>query len=393
MPEEVLTDVDILDEPIIDEPLVDEPEVEEPEIEETDEEKEAKEKDEDKVKKIDEDKPFPYERPSIGEIKAKFPDFFKEFPIFRDVVFREIEYTKLYPTIEDAKEAQDDSLALTGLRESVLEGKSEDIFNAIEQTDKKAATRFATTFLPTLFEKHNELYVQAITPVLETLVRKLAGTGNENSRNAALVIAEYLWPNQGEGIVNGTKTFARNTEESEEEKRIKEERTKWNSDQYEGFKSNVLGDLGTQRRSLISRGLDPQKTMTEGQREMLIERIEKLVDQALVADTSHMSTMNARWLRSRKEGYNQASKEKIVSAYLSRAKQVIPSIRDKERDAFFGTRKKVSQAKSEEIDNKSSKTKEVVGGRVSAATAGKEILKPSRDLYRKMSDIDILNTN
>src|ERR1017187_1853317 len=292
MPEEVLTDVDILDEPIIDEPLVDEPEVEEPEIEETDEEKEAKEKDEDKVKKIDEDKPFPYERPSIGEIKAKFPDFFKEFPIFRDVVFREIEYTKLYPTIEDAKEAQDDSLALTGLRESVLEGKSEDIFNAIEQTDKKAATRFATTFLPTLFEKHNELYVQAITPVLETLVRKLAGTGNENSRNAALVIAEYLWPNQGEGIVNGTKTFARSTEESEEEKRIKEERTKWNSDQYDGFKSNVLGDLGTQRRSLISRGLDPQKTMTEGQREMLIERIEKLVDQALVADTSHMSTMN-----------------------------------------------------------------------------------------------------
>lgn len=102
-----------------------------------------------------------------------------------------------------------------------------------------------------------------------------------------------------------------------------------------------------------------------------------------------MSVMNSRWLRTKKEGYTLASKEKIVSAYLSRAKQIIPSIRDKERDAFLGTKKRASQAKVEEIDNKSSKEKTITFGR-SGGSGKPEVLKPSKELYRKMSDMDIL---
>jgi hypothetical protein len=359
-----------------------EPETEEPE------EKEPEEKDEDKIKKIDEDKPFPYERPSISEIKAKYPEFFKDFPIFRDVVFREIEYTKVFPTIEDAKEANDDSIALSGLRDSVLAGKSEDIFDAINETDKKASERFAISFLPTLHKKDQALYSAAVTPLFENLCRHLYSSSDENTRNAALVAAQFLFGKDGEAIAAGEKTFAKKLEESEDEKNLKSEREKFQLEQYNGFRQNVLGDLGSQRRSLIVRGLDPQKVLTDTQKDMLVERIEKLVDQQLAADQSHMSIMNARWLRSKKEGFNTASKEKIVSAYLSRAKQIIPSIRDKERDAFLGTKKRAAEKKVEEIDNKSSKTKEITSGRSSSGKP--EVLKPSKELYRKMSDFDIL---
>ncbi|MGA2957600.1 MAG: hypothetical protein ABSF48_17985, partial [Thermodesulfobacteriota bacterium] len=60
-------------------------------------EKEEKEK--------EEDKKFPHERYSLSEIKEKYPEIFKEFPGLRDSIFREIEYTKTFPTIEDAKDA------------------------------------------------------------------------------------------------------------------------------------------------------------------------------------------------------------------------------------------------------------------------------------------------
>jgi len=393
MPEDVLVETD-------NEILSDDVEVpEESEIPEksedtelSDEEKEEKEKleKEAKEKEEKEDKPFPYERPSIADIKAKYPEFFKDFPTFRDSIFREVEYTKMFPTIEDAKEAVDDVLAFNGLRDSVLAGKSEDIIDAIEQTDKKAALQFATGFLPALYKKNQEFYAAAVTPLFEKLARTLYNNSDENTRNAALVLAHFMWGKDGDGVVKGEKTFIKGNEESAEEKRLREDRSKFESEQYEGFRGAVLSDLSSQRRALITRGLDPQKTMTDSQKEMLIERIEKLVDQTLVSDASHMSVMNARWLRSKREGFNNTSKEKIVSAYLSRAKQVIPSIRDKERDAFFGTKKKASEKKIEEIDNRSSK-KEVVSGRV--AGSQKEVLKPSKELYRKMSDLEILSTN
>jgi len=387
MPEDVLDAVEPEvddDSSVIESESEVETETEEEKPEKPEEEEEAKDKDK------DEDKPFPYERPSIGEIKEKYPNFFKDFPVFRDVVFREIEFTKTFPTIEDAREALDDSLALTGLRDSVLAGKSDDVFDAIKQTDEKAAERFALTFLPTLHKKDPQLYSSAITPLFENLVRHLYSSSDENTKNAALVAANFLFGKDGYGITVGEKTYSKNLEESNDEKKLKEDRVKFETEQYQGFRGNVLSDLSSQRRSLIVRGLDPDKTMTDSQKEMLVERIEKLVDQALVSDQSHMTVMNARWLRSKKEGFNTASKEKIISAYLSRAKQLIPSIRDKERDAFFGTRKKASEKKVEEIDNKSSRPD--VSGRGGKVTnqAGKQVLKPGRELYRKMSDMDIL---
>src|ERR1700690_2002258 len=175
--EEVVSDNELLNDEVesVDDSLTIDKLTNNDKIEETDEEREAKlaKEEEENVKKIDEDKPFPYERPSIGEIKAKYPEFFKDFPIFRDVVFREIEYTKVFPTIEDAKEANDDSLALSGLRDSVLAGKSEDIFDAINETDKKASERFAISFLPTLHKKDQALYSAAVTPLFENLCRHL----------------------------------------------------------------------------------------------------------------------------------------------------------------------------------------------------------------------------
>jgi hypothetical protein len=389
MPEELVveTDNELLNDEV--------PEVEDEELIETDEEKEEedkenKEKDKDEEEKKEDDR-FPHERYSLSEIREKYPEIFKEFPGLRDSIFREIEYTKTFPTIEDAKDALEDSIALSGLRESVLAGKSEDVLDAIEQTDKKAAEKFVTTFLPTLYKKNNELYTAAVTPLFETLVRNLGRQGDENLRNAGLVVAHFIWGDNGIKIAKGEATFAKSTEPSEEEKRLGEERNKLYTEQFTGFQNTVLSDLATQRKSLIMRGLDPDKSMTEGQREMLFERIEKLVDQALAADASHMSVMNARWLRSKKEGFNSASKDKIVAAYLSRAKQVIPSIREKERNAFLGTRGKAAKSKIEEIDTKSSREKTITSGRVSGSS--KEVLKPTKELFRKMSDIDILNAN
>src|SRR6516225_9215499 len=48
---------------------------------------------------------IPFYRPPISAIKEKYPNFFKDFPELKESYFREMRFTELFPTVEDAKEA------------------------------------------------------------------------------------------------------------------------------------------------------------------------------------------------------------------------------------------------------------------------------------------------
>jgi hypothetical protein len=385
MADDVLTDSEVLSDETPEVILPVEDTVEE-EIEDETEEPEEK------PQEMDDDKPFPFERPSLSEVKEKFPTLFKEFPIIRDIIFQETEYRKLFPTIDDAKDAVEDTLAYSSLRDSVLSGKADDLLDAVIQTDAKAAERFSTSFLSTLHKKNPDLYVQTITPVFENFVRQMYRSSDENVRNAAIVAAMHLFGDDARDLIEGRKTFSRSLEETPEEKKIKQEREEFENSKLNEFRGSVNQEMLTGMVKLISRGLDPDNTMSEKAKKILVNDILQEVDRSLAADAQHMKVMNARWMRVGKEGLNTASKEKLVSAYLSRAKQVIPSIRDKTRNEFLGIRKKSSDNLRNEIDNKSQRTKEVTSGRGSGNGVGKGILKPSRETYRRMSDIDILNS-
>jgi hypothetical protein len=245
-----------------------------------------------------------------------------------------------------------------------------------------------------LYAKNKDLYVSTINPLLENLVRQLGKTGNENSKNAALVVANFLWGDNGEDIVEGKKTNSKSLEESEDAKSLRLEREKDANERLGTFTRETIGEMKDGLARLISRGLDVDGTMSDYAKKTLTQDIIMQVDEVLKKDANHMNVMNSRWLHLKKEGYNTASKEKLVSAYLSRAKQVIPSIRDKARNDFLGVKKKVAEKKIEEIDRVSSRSKEVTSGRGNGTGAGApNVVKPSRELYRKMTDLEILNTN
>jgi len=105
MPEDV-TEVVPADDKTDEELLVEEvPEEKEEEKKEEEKKEEAKEEEEEEE---EEELELGPRRPSFKEIKEKYPDFFKTFPELREAFFRESEYTKIFPTVEDAKEALED---------------------------------------------------------------------------------------------------------------------------------------------------------------------------------------------------------------------------------------------------------------------------------------------
>src|SRR5439155_10821415 len=90
-------------------------------------------------------------RPSFKDIKAKYPNLFKDFPDLREMFFREQGYSELFPTVEDAKEAHENSANYSFLRELVEGGtteNTEEFLGAVKDIDKLQS--FAYSFLPAL---------------------------------------------------------------------------------------------------------------------------------------------------------------------------------------------------------------------------------------------------
>ena len=355
---------------------------------ETDEEdKEESEEDEEENPEDSEKPNIPFDRPTIKEIKTKFPDLFKEFPTLREAYFREAAFSELFPTVEDAKEAFNDNEAFTTLSDAVLSGDPEPLLESIEKTDKKALEVFSLSFLPALMKRDNELYSTVVTPLFQNLVQQLFKDKDENTRNAALVLADWIFGSDGEAIAQGKKSVAQSIKPTEEQAKIKTQKEAANSTAFRQSAGKVQGTVERGLESLIfkSPSFDPDKVFSPSLRRMGAQEVIKQIMAQMSKDSGHMAIMAARWKRARANGYTADDESKIVSAYLARAKSLIPGAASKVSSAMLGTKKAASVVKSDKVRTFS---KENNSGRSSGSNG-----KSSSQLdYSKMSDIDILNS-
>lgn len=347
--------------------------------EEEEESEEIEEEEEEPVK-------IPFSRPSIKEIKAKYPEFFSDFPDVKDSIFREAQFTKLFPTVEDAQEAFTDNEAFGVLSEAALSGDSTPIIDSLEKTDPKALAAFAGSFLPALYKKNQEIYSTIVTPLFESFFRHVYKTGDENMKNSAINLAEeFFGKDDGEASATGKKTLSRITQITEEQKQAKLASEAQNATAFRSAASYVSDEVGKSMRVLVGKDFDPNKVFTPTVRRMLIEDIVKRIDRQLTSDKAHETVMGARWKRARSSGFSSDEKAKIISTYLARAKSLISPVREKVRREAMGKTEKDTERTSEKI-RKTVSPKETNGGRSNGRPAG-----PAKD-YSKMSDLDILNS-
>lgn len=383
MPEEMITGEEALSDLSTDvNELEQDPEtlVEDEDTEEQEEQEEQEEDDEieELVDVKDNQKPeIPFDRPAIADIKAKYPNFFKDFPSLRDAFYREVEYTKLFPTVEDAKEAFEDNEAFSSLRESILAGDSAPLLDAVESQGKESLELFASQFLTKLYKKDEGIYRQVVTPLFENVVRSLYSSTDENDRNAALVISNYLFGTTE--IAEGKKTFIKRVESP------KTDETKDNAN-FQRVSAELLSRANTTLAGEVLKGLDPNGVLAPFIKKQVVRQIIEDIHEQLVKDPSHIAVMNARWKRAKLNNYSEEDKAKIITTFLARAKSILPSIRAKVVKDALGTQSSASKEKGERI-SRNIERKEVVGSKSS------ESYKSNGKLdYRKMSDLDILNS-
>jgi hypothetical protein len=364
---------------------------EEEEKEEEVKEETEEELEEEKEEEPDETKDQVKARPPFKKILQEFPTLFKKFPDLREMYFREQEYTKAFPTVEDAKEAVEKNERFDTFDELVSAGtpeKTAEFLAAVKESDKDIHDNFVRAFLPALSKHDPDAYFEVLTPISQNLIRDVynAGVrlGNKDLMNSALHFAQYYFDDKD--IATGKKSVpVRSSELSPEKEKFEQEKEEFYSKQFETAQNSVESDLSSKLGREISRGLETD--FNEFMVKTLTKEIKIELDEAITKDPNHMARMKSFWKQARTNGFSKESLGRISSAYLSRARQLLPEIKNRIRSEALSDKKAKADKDLKKSNDNTSRREITSGGQ---QRFGTKVTDPKKIDYSKTSDKDIL---
>ena len=356
-----------------------EEETEDSEDSETEDEEDS-ESDEDVDEEDEEvDAKGPFDRPTIKDIKEKYPKFFKDFPELRHAFFREKEFSNLFPSVDEAKEAAYKANEFDALEGCITEGNLHPLFETLHKNDPATLRTFVTSFLPTLYEGSRELFAEVTDPILKNFINsvkregiRIGGDKGKNMQIAARYFAHEL---TGQAEVADVDLARKG--DSPEVTRLREQRSNEVKQRHQELLSDVRNETNVRLTKIIMKDLDPNKALPRFTREAIAKKIDEEIRAKLKQDPSYQSRMDLLWRRAQKSGFRSDAKPQLVSTFLGRARQLLVPIRQKAR-------------KDAQLDKGEKKpVKKVLRGGTSSGKTTSSKLDPKA--YRGMSALDILN--
>src|SRR5215203_2489737 len=167
-----------------------------------DEEGEAKalsleEEVEEDLAEVDEDKLEFAEVPRRKEILAAYPEIFKKFPGIERAMYREQAYSKLLPTIEEAKTAIGKAEILDKHEKEIYAGSTTSMLASVKENDKAAFAKVVDNYLPNLHSVDEAAYYHTIGNVIKhtivAMVRDSKAQNDEELGEAAAALNKYIF--------------------------------------------------------------------------------------------------------------------------------------------------------------------------------------------------------
>jgi|OpeIllAssembly_1097287.scaffolds.fasta_scaffold08998_2 hypothetical protein len=319
------------------------------------------------------------------EILSKYPNLFKEFPYLEKAYYREQQFTELLPTIDDAKAAVEAKQTLDRMEADVMGGNTELILKAVREQNPKGFAKLVDEYLPTLARVDERAYYHVLSNVTKhtivAMVREARRSGNEALQSAAQLVNQFVF---GTSDFQPPQPLSRPAPEDGKDKELEQKEQQFVRQQFE----SAVGDLNTRinntLKNTIEANIDPKKSMTEYVRKNASREAMEMLESVLGKDARFTALKDKLWESAFKENFSKASIDRIKSAYLSRAKTLLPSVIKKARnDALKGLGKRSDE---EETPNKSPIS---VGRPRSQDSRGGKISKAS-DIPKGMRTIDFL---
>src|SRR3990167_11134766 len=239
------------------EETTEETEEEETTEEETEENESTEEEEKEPKSKEDEDEPETQEVHGVNfkDLKAKYPNLFKDFPSLKPAFFLGRDVSKLFPSLDDAKEAHFKSQQFDNMEAELMEGQSQNLLKAVASLNTDSAVKLARNFLPTVMGLSKDLYFEITSPVVEDALRAAYAQGvklgNENLKNAAEHLSKLFFED-AERVTKGREQ----PKEDPERQKLTQEKRQFFAERHNLFRSEIDNSVGTSLRTEVSKGLE-----------------------------------------------------------------------------------------------------------------------------------------
>jgi len=331
------------------------------------------------------------------EILKKYPQLFKDFPYLEKAYYREQQFTELLPTIEDAKQAVEAKSILDNFEKDLMSGNSETVLKAVKAENPAAFNKMVDGYMLTLRSVDENAYFHVLGNItkntIAAMVQEAKSSNNEQLQNAALLLNQFVF---GTSTYSPPQNLAKPEQSGDKDKenKISEREQTFIRQQFESTRGDLNTRVNNTLRNTIQAHIDPKQSMTDyvrrnAERDAL-ERLEGLISK----DSRFRTLVDRLWEKAYKDGFTTESKDRIKSAYLSKAKTLLPSvIKTARNEALRGIGKRVKEDDNDsEIVEKDNKKGPVSAGRPrSQISAGK--IKDAKDIPKGMKTIDFLNAD
>lgn len=343
---------------------IDDPDKKDDDLDDDEKKDEDKEEAEKEIKIEDKDNIELTDAPNRKEILKAFPDIFKKFPSLESAIYREHQYSEIFPTLDQAKEAQARSESLGRVEGELLDGNLTDLLTRVKRTDSKAFDKISSKILQTLRTVDKEAYLGTMSRVVKdalmsaTKYGKANDNGEDGNDGRQLTIAARLLHKYIFNDPNVTPA-----PEVEEEKAdpaadaLSKREQEFNQQQLNTAMQGVVSDFVGKVRSAIEKHIDPRGAMGDYLKKTAVSDVLKALDEEMTGDKRFRAIMDGLWLASRKDGFSSASKAKVREALVRKAQQLLPEkIRKIRAVALKGSsaRKRIED-KDEEVDRPKSR--------------------------------------
>jgi hypothetical protein len=299
-------------------------------------EEEIEIKDEEPVK---EDEDEFHDVPARKAILKEFPELFKKFPAIERSIYREQQYSEVFPTIKDARAAHEMLTNYGQLENSLMQGKSYFLLKNLKEGAPKAFDKYVDGFLSELAEVDEKSSQKLINRIVKNTLYNTFAVGkrkaNETLQKAAQILHDAIYGTEevSPDLTDRRPGKSEDNEEDDREKQLREREAQYYHRQLADAVDDVTERSQNILKSTIDKHIDPKEQMTAYVRNKAQEDAYKEVHDQLLNDKRFRATINRLWQEASSQGnITEAHKQKIRNAILAKAKTLLPGAISKARN-------------------------------------------------------------
>jgi hypothetical protein len=328
------------------------------------------------------------------EILAKFPTLFKEFPYLEKAYYREQQFTELLPTIDDAKMAVEKSATLDRFEADLVSGNTENILKAVKAENIEGFHKIIDDYLPALARVDEQAYYHVIGNLtkhtISAMVMEARKSGNDVLQNAAAILNQFVFGSTD--FKPPTNLAKNNPADKQVDDKINERQQAFVKQQYETVNNDLNTKINNTLKNTIDAHLDPKNSMSDYVRRTAGKECLETLESLIARDTRFKSLADKLWEKAFEANFSKESVDRIRSAYLSKAKTLLPSVIKKARnEALRGTGRRVKDDDAQDTTETTSNRGPVAPGRPRSNNAGGKVTS-GKDIPKGMSTLDFLNS-